>query len=346
MNRHRILVAMSGGVDSSVAAALLVKQGHYVEGATMLFKGVLTDDVMSAREACAALGIKHRTFDFRKKYRDTVIRDFIDEYCRGRTPNPCVLCNERFKFGSFLQNALAHGFEAIATGHFAGVVRRKHGYSLVQGVDRNEQSYFLYRLGQKELARAVLPLARMTKVQVRNLARKIGLPTAQREKSQDICFLPDGDYASFLKKVLRIRLRPGPIVNEQGVVVGKHKGIMFYTHGQRKGLGISHYEPYYVTDINAGQNTITVGGRSKAYKQELIAGNLHFISGRKLTREMTVLAKARYFAALSAATIRMVCGRIKVRFIKPQWALTPGQSVVFYKNRTVLGGAIIDEIIA
>ncbi len=346
MIRHRILVAMSGGVDSSVAAALLVRQGYQVEAATMLFKGVLTDDVMSAREACAALGIPYRTIDFRKKYRDTVIRDFIDEYCRGRTPNPCVLCNERFKFGLFLKNALAHGFDAIATGHYAGVARRKNGYALVQGVDRNEQSYFLYRLGQKELARAIFPLARMTKVQARHLARKLGLPTAQREKSQDICFLPDGDYASFLKKILRIRLRPGPIVDDQGTVVGTHKGIVFYTYGQRKGLGVSHHEPYYVTSINADQNTITVGGRSKAYKQELIAGNLHFISGKKSTREMTVLAKSRYYAALSAASIRMVRDRIRVRFKKPQWALTPGQSVVFYKNRTVLGGAIIDEIIA
>jgi len=336
---------MSGGVDSSVAAALLIKQGHRVEGATMLFKGVLTDDVTSAREACVALGIRHRAFDFRKKYRDTVIRDFIDEYCRGRTPNPCVLCNERFKFGLFLKKALALGFDAIATGHYAGVARRKNSYCLVQGIDHNEQSYFLYRLGQKELARAVLPLARMTKTQVRNLARKIGLPTALREKSQDICFLTDGDYASFLKKVLRVHPRPGPIVNDQGTVVGRHKGIVFFTYGQRKGLGISHYEPYYVTGINADQNTITVGGRSKAYKQELIAGNLHFISGGIPKREMTVLAKARYYAALSAATIQVVRYRIRVRFKKPQWALTPGQSVVFYKNRTVLGGAVIDEII-
>jgi tRNA-specific 2-thiouridylase len=337
---------MSGGVDSSVAAALLVRQSRYVEGATMLFKGVLADDIASARGACAALGIPHRTIDFRKKYRETVIRDFIEEYCRGRTPNPCVLCNERFKFGSLLKHALARGFDAIATGHYAGVVRRKNGYSLVRGADRNEQSYFLYRLGQNELARTMLPLARMTKVQVRRLALKLGLPAAQREKSQDICFLPEGDYVSFLKKVLRVRLRPGPIVNDQGVVVGRHKGIVFYTHGQRKGLGISHYEPYYVTGINAEKNTITVGGRSKAYKQEIIAGNLHFISGRKLTGEMTVLAKARYFAALSAATISMVRSRIRVRFKKPQWALTPGQSVVFYKNGIVLGGAIIDEIIA
>lgn len=352
---EKILVALSGGVDSSITAAILKQNGFYVEGATMVFEGVLDEDLEYAGRVCKRLNIPYRCLDFAKKYREMIVNNFINEYQSGRTPNPCVLCNKFIKFGLFLKKAQELGFDKIATGHYASVVKGNGHYLLRQGKDKNEQSYFLYRLSQDELSRMVLPLGVYTKQEVRKLAKALNLPTAHRKKSQDVCFIPNGNYAGYLKKILPSK--PGPIINKNGKVVGEHKGIVFYTYGQRRGLGLSHKRPYYVLKIDAKNNAIYVGEKEDVYKRELIANELNFISGKGLNVSSRVLAKARYFAPLSAATIEpCLCRRdfqfqynhkqkVKVIFDKPQWALTPGQSVVFYQNSVVLGGGTIEEVI-
>ncbi len=342
----KILVALSGGVDSSTAALLLKKEGHSVAGATMSFKGVSGEDIEYARRVCEILEIPYYTFDFAATYQRQIIENFVNEYKSGRTPNPCVLCNQLIKFGLFLNKALEMGFEKVATGHYARVEEANGTYLLKRGKARNEQSYFLYRLNQVQLSRIVLPLGECTKEEVRDIARKMNLPTYQRRKSQDVCFLPDTDYISYLKGI--IPERKGPILNREGKKIGEHKGIVYYTYGQRKRLGISHKKPLYVVKIDAENNTIYVGGREDAYKRELIASNPNFIYDFDLSKPLTVYAKARYYAPLSRATIEIVEGpglRVRVVFERPQWALTPGQSVVFYRDDVVLGGGIIEEVI-
>lgn len=343
MNKSKILVAQSGGVDSSTAAAILKEQGYYVEGATMWFEGVLEEDLDFAQKTCEKLAIRHRTLDFKEIYQQTVIDNFVEEYKIGRTPNPCVWCNKFIKFGLFLEKAESLGFDRIATGHYAGIVKTGETYTLKQGVDKNEQSYFLYRLDQYQLSKIIMPLCNHTKKQVRSLAKEYGLPTAQRKKSQDVCFLPDGDYARYFRKIMTFN--PGSIISKHGKKIGDHKGIAFYTYGQRKGLGISHKKPYYVIKIDALKNVLYVGEKEDVYKRELIAGDLSFISGKELAGAVAVFAKARYNAPLALAIIEKIGDKVKVIFDKPQWALTPGQSVVFYQEGNVLGGGIIEEIV-
>jgi tRNA-specific 2-thiouridylase len=339
---EKILVALSGGVDSSIAAARLVEQGYSVEGATMVFEGVEDDDVNYAREAAAALGIKFQSFDLSLPYQEMIIKDFVAEYQAGRTPNPCVRCNQFFKFGFFLQRALNLGFDRIATGHYARAKRKKGVFQIERGRDRNEQSYFLYRLNQYQLSKTILPLADLTKVEVRKIARDLKLPNAQRKKSQDICFLPGTDYNTYLREILPEN--PGPIVDMKGREIGRHKGVVFYTIGQRRGIGIGRGRPYYVVRIDARDNIIQVGDKEDVFRTGLVARDYNFTFLKGLNRTRKVLAKPRYFAPLSPARIRPMAGAVRVEFDKPQWALTPGQSVVFYQGNVLLGGGVIDEI--
>jgi len=341
---EKILVALSGGVDSSVAAARLVKQGYSVEGATMVFEGVEDDDVNCARDAAAALGIKFQSFDLSLPYQEMIIKDFVAEYQAGRTPNPCVRCNQFFKFGFFLQRALNLGFDRIATGHYARAIGKKGVFQIERGRDRNEQSYFLYRLNQYQLSKTILPLADLTKDQVRKIARDLKLPNAQRKKSQDICFLPGTDYNTYLREILPEN--PGPIVDMKGREIGRHKGVVFYTIGQRRGIRIGRGRPYYVMRIDARENIIQVGDKEDVFRTELVARDVNFTFLKGLNRTRKVLAKPRYFAPLSPARIRPMAGAVRVEFDQPQWALTPGQSVVFYQDDVLLGGGIIDEIIS
>jgi tRNA-specific 2-thiouridylase len=340
---EKILVALSGGVDSSVAAALLLGRGYRVEGATMQFEGVGDEDLRYARNVAQALGIKYRCFDLALPYQETIIKDFVREYQSGRTPNPCVRCNQYFKFGFFLRSALALGFDRIATGHYARLVDEDGRFLLKRGRDRNEQSYFLYRLNQSQLSKTLLPLGDKTKDEVRKIARELRLPTAERGKSQDICFLPGADYHSYLKKILPEN--PGAIVDKTGKVIGRHKGVVFYTIGQRRRIGISGKRPLYVTKIIGEKNIIQVGNEEDVYRTELIARDVNYPHLKKLASPTTVTAKPRYRSSLSPAQISSFGKKVRVVFEKPQWALTPGQSVVFYRDDVLLGGGVIETVV-
>lgn len=336
-------MALSGGVDSSTTALLLKKLGYEIAGATMLFRGVEDDDVQYARSTCRALGIEFFLFDFADYYQKVVIDNFVREYQSGRTPNPCVICNKLIKFGLFLEKALNMGFDMVATGHYAKIEKREKFYLLKKGKDKNEQSYFLYRLNQTQLSRMILPLGEYTKEEVRKIAREFKLPAAQRKKSQDVCFLPDMDYTTYLKNI--IQEKNGPIFDKNGKKIGEHKGIFHYTLGQRKGIGISDKEPYYVIKIDPLNNAIYIGKRGDVYRKSFIAEDLNFIIPIDFDKSIKVLAKTRYVSPLSPAVVYFENGRARVCFEKPQWAITPGQSVVFYDNDTVVGGGIISEVI-
>ncbi len=338
-------MALSGGVDSSAAAAVLKQHGYHVEGAIMIFRGVSQEAVDHASEVTKHLCIPFHCFDFAAEFQDIVISDFIEEYARGKTPNPCILCNKQIKFGLFMQKAEEMGIYKIATGHYARVEKENGRFLLKRGIDLNEQSYFLYCLDQSQLSRTVLPLGSLTKSAVRKLTRKHGLRSARRKKSQDICFVPNGDdYMSYLEKIMP--QQSGPIYNKDGQLIGQHRGVMYYTYGQRRGIGISHKRPYYVIKIDAQNNAIYVGEKKDTYRSQLIARDPNFIPFDTLTQRLPVLAKPRYISPLSSAMIEpFTNNRVIVTFEKPQWALTPGQSVVFYQQDIVLGGGIIEEVL-
>ena len=342
-SEEKILVALSGGVDSSTTAALLKEANFDVETAIMVFEGVQQEEIDIARSAAQSLKIPFHCFDFSEPYKNIIVDNFIQEYKLGRTPNPCILCNKHIKFDLFLQKAEAMGMSKIATGHYAGIEEKNGRYLLMRGKDRNEQSYFLYQLRQKQLSKILLPLAGYNKKKVRELAHAYNLPTANRKKSQDVCFIPDGNHTAYFKKILQPI--PGPIMDKSEKVIGEHKGIFHYTFGQRRGIRISHKSPYYVIKIDAKKNAIYVGEKSDVYKSKLIATDLNFIPFDLLEQRLEVMARHRYISPLAAAILEpLTKDKVKVIFKKPQWALTPGQSVVFYQDEIVLGGGIIEEI--
>uniref|UniRef100_A0A7C4UBI4 tRNA-specific 2-thiouridylase MnmA n=1 Tax=candidate division WOR-3 bacterium TaxID=2052148 RepID=A0A7C4UBI4_UNCW3 len=335
----RVLVGMSGGVDSSTACYLLKEKGFDIEGVTMLFRGVDREDIEFAKKSCDILGIKHNVLNFEKEYEEIIIKNFIEEYRSGRTPNPCVICNESIKFGLLMEEAKRRGFDYIATGHYA-IIEEKDGiFYLKRGIDKNEQSYFLYRLKQEQLKYILFPCGNYTKEKIREIAKRLGLPTANRKKSQDVCFLPEMDYREFLKGILKDK--PGPIIKD-GKVIGEHKGISNYTYGQRKGIGISYKKPLYVIKISPEENAIYVGERKEGFKKHAIIRDINIISPFDI--EDSFLAKSRYKSEFSKATCRRIGDRVEVEFEKPQWALTPGQSLVLFKDDYVIGGGIIEEV--
>jgi tRNA-specific 2-thiouridylase len=343
----KIMVAMSGGVDSSVAAALLKKQGHEVIGATMELHDTEAagSAVEDAGRTAEALGIPFHVFDFREIFTGTIIDYFCREYSRGRTPNPCVLCNRFIKFGILWEKALEMGADYLATGHYAGIIKQKRRFLLKKGTDlHKDQSYFLYRLTQEQLSHTLFPLADLHKIKVKEMAREMGIPTAARPESQEICFIPDNDYAQFLENFSSTIALPGAILDKTGKTIGQHLGITHYTIGQRKGLGIAAPDPLFVTAIDVKNNTITVGSKDDIYADEITAGDLNWISIGPPSSPISVHARVRYRAQDTAAIVTPVNEKeVYVKFSTPQLAVTPGQSVVFYDGNTVIGGGIINR---
>jgi len=356
----KVVVAMSGGVDSSVAAGLLQRKGYEVIGITMCFGlkeagkkrpsccGI--EGIEDARRVAHKLGIKHYVLNFDKYLQKEVVDNFIGEYTRGRTPNPCIRCNQYLKFERLLAKAKSLGAEYLATGHYARIVTRAQGhkgtskrYLLKKAKDKyKDQSYFLYRLKQEQLRQILFPLGGYTKTQVRAMAGEFDLPVKDKPGSQEICFIPDDDYRAFLRQVLK-DVHPGPIVDSSGKVLGQHKGIPFYTIGQREGLGIAAGYPIYIVRIDAKKNTIVAGRKEEAFSSGLIASDLSFMD-KPPKIEVALGVKIRYNSPeVLSRVVPFGKGKVKVIFSKPQFAVTPGQAAVFYKGQEAIGGGIIER---
>ncbi|MDT8901039.1 tRNA 2-thiouridine(34) synthase MnmA [Anaeroselena agilis] len=358
--KPKVVVAMSGGVDSSLTAALLVHQGYDVIGATMQIWDNEREDadergccslsaVADARRVADRLGIPYYVLNFRALFQETVVDYFIAEYAAGRTPNPCIACNRYVKFEGLLKKALALGAEYVATGHYAriGYDGTRKRFLLRKGVDSTkDQSYALYHLNQHTLRHFLMPLGEYTKVETRRMAREIGLAVADKPDSQEICFVPDDDYQRFLAEKAPGSLRPGDIVDTHGRILGRHKGLPLYTVGQRKGLGIAAGRPLYVVALDTDRNQVIVGDDDDVFASELIAGDLNYIAFDDLSAPLAAAVKIRYSAREAPAIITpFTDGQVRIRFETPQRAITPGQSVVFYDGDIVLGGGIIGKVV-
>ena len=338
---------MSGGVDSSVTAALLLQQGMAVEGVTMKLTAGLCCDIGSAQAVCRHLGIPHRMIDAQASFEQNVVQDFIAEYRIGRTPNPCIRCNDLIKFQLLLSYAREQGFDALATGHYARVEQdaASSRYLLKKGIDPGkDQSYFLYRLTQDQLRNVLFPLGTMHKTGVRELARKLGLPAAERPESQEICFVPNNDYRAFLKENAPNALSPGEIAMTDGKVVGKHNGVAFFTVGQRRHLGVAAGERLYVVRIEQDTNRVVLGSHEELEQKELMVSNVNVISGDAIGPYMKVTTKIRYRSPLVPSTIDpQADGKLHVVFERPVAGVCPGQAAVFYDNDVVVGGGVIES---
>ena len=342
MSGQRVVVAMSGGVDSSLAAALLKEAGYEVSGAYMQLWADPNHDVSNLEHTCQLLDIPLRKLNFETEFRNVVIDYFCHEYSLGRTPNPCITCNQHIKFGLLLDKVLEMGADYLATGHYARIEHSPNGYSLLKAVDTTkDQSYFLYTLGQRELQHLLLPLGSLHKAEARRLAAERGLPSSNQRDSQDVCFIPDNDYRSFIAK--HIPIKPGDIVDTEDRVLGKHAGLAQYTVGQRQGLGLASNERLYVLRFDVANNRLVVGTRDQLLSNRLFATKLSWVSGKAPQQPINITAKIRYKSPEAAAKLYLHDGRAGVQFLKPQRAITPGQAVVFYQGDAVLGGGIIEE---
>jgi len=350
-------VAMSGGVDSSTAAALLVEEGYEVIGVMMRLwaeedqEGAAAnrccspEAVEDARHVCQILDIPFYLINYEKDFKHYVVDYFISEYGSGRTPNPCLACNRHVKFDLLLRRALSLDAQYLATGHYARVRQADGRYQLLKGVDsQKDQSYALYMLGQEELAHLLFPLGDHTKDGVRAMALERGLPIAEKAESQELCFVHD-DYRRFLRTHAPEAIKPGPIVDTAGRIIGQHKGLPFYTIGQREGMGIAAPEALYVLEMDAARNTIVAGTKAELGRRELIAQQVSFVSGRMPASSVKVTAKIRYKAVEAKATLTPLDqNTVALTFVEPQRDITPGQGVVFYQGEVVLGGGIIAQV--
>lgn len=365
---ERVIVAMSGGVDSSVTAALLKEQGYEVIGITLHIwdrtnRGSLRSccgykAITDAQRVCAKLKIPFYPLDFRDVFKKKVVDDFCQEYLKGRTPNPCIRCNQFIKFRLLREKAQELKATKIATGHYARIEYNTtyRCWLLKKGIDeRKDQSYVLYTMSQEDLSRVILPLGNLKKSEVRELAKQFKLPVADKKESQEICFIADNNYPKFLMDTYNIKPRSGNILNSQGEVIGQHPGIIYYTVGQRKRINVTRkvirsaikrneVEPLYVIKIDSKQNAITVGTEQEVYGKKLLAGEVNLISLEQLKEPIKAQAKIRYTHVPANAKICPVDkDKVYIEFDEPQWAITPGQSVVFYDKDIVIGGGIIEE---
>ncbi|MFH1361382.1 MAG: tRNA 2-thiouridine(34) synthase MnmA [bacterium] len=360
----KVLVAMSGGVDSSVAAALLKEQGHECLGVTMQvwsykksFGGCCSlEEVNDAKKVADKLEIPHYVLNFRDVFQKMVVDNFIEEYKNGRTPNPCIRCNQFIKFDHLLKKADELGCEKIATGHYAKIKLKIKNekcqmkeFILLKGKDKKkDQAYVLYMLNQEALSRTLFPLGEMTKEKVRQTAKELGLPVHDKEDSQEICFVEDDDYTNFIKQNCPEAVKPGKIVDLSGKVVGRHEGVAFFTLGQRKGIGSHLSQPKYVVKLDVENNAVVIGDQEDLLAKELIAKDLTFVSGQVPTKPLKIKAKIRYNSKEALAMLEILGKEeakeqeeAKVLFAEPQRAITSGQSIVFYQGEEVIGGGII-----
>jgi tRNA-uridine 2-sulfurtransferase len=359
IKRPKVVIAMSGGVDSSVAAALLVEQGYEVIGMMMRLwseSGKQTDNrcctpdaMASARRVAAKLNIPFYAVDAQEIFHSKVVAYFIEGYIQGNTPNPCLVCNRYIRWEFLLNHALALGAEAMATGHYARLETDSQGrIQLLRAVDAaKDQSYVLHVLGQEQLAQAIFPLGEYTKSQVRQIAREFSIPSAERADSQDLCFLGDGDYRSFLSRHARQQVElPGPIIDRSGQEVGRHQGLAFYTIGQRKGLGIASAQPLYVMEKDLQKNILVVGSKDELGQRDLLAERVNWVSGVAPPGEIRAQVKIRYKAVEAWANITPRGNEhVHVHFDEPLRDITPGQAAVFYQDQVCLGGGIIRKAV-
>ena len=354
----RALIAMSGGVDSSVAALLMKQKGYDCIGVTMKLYdnedvGICSDktccsvrDVEDARQVAAGIDIPYYVYNFTGDFREEVIERFVDAYEHGRTPNPCIDCNRYMKFGALFAKAGELGCDLVVTGHYARVRydEARGRYLLLKGLDaEKDQSYVLYQMTQEQLAHVQFPLGELSKPETRELAAAAGMDNAEKHESQDICFVPDGNYAAFIERFRGKAFPPGDFIDREGRVLGQHKGIIRYTIGQRKHLGIALQKPAYVCRINPERNTVTLGSNEDLFIRELIAADVNLIAVDRIDRPMAVTARVRYHQKEKPAVVEQIAeDRLRLTFEEPQRAITPGQSVVMYQGDVVIGGGVIE----
>jgi tRNA-specific 2-thiouridylase len=353
---------MSGGVDSSVTAALLQQQGYDCIGVTMQIWDpnvtVVDEDyvgccsltaVDDARRVANKLGIPYYVLNFRELFEQKVIDYFADEYIKGRTPNPCIACNRYIKFEALLNKAVALGAEYVATGHYArlGYSDEHQRWTIRKAIDdKKDQTYVLFNMTQYQIEHTLMPLAGYTKPEVREMAAKLGLSTATKPESQEICFVPDNNYRKFLEERTGSKFAKGPFLDLKGNVLGEHQGIAHYTIGQRRGLGIATGERVYVVDIDPERNAVVIGSEDAVFKHDLISDDNNFILFEELTAPTQVEAQVRYNGKPSPATISpLPGGKVHVHFEQPQKAITPGQAVVFYQGDYLVGGGTIEKVL-
>lgn len=338
----KALIAMSGGVDSSVAAYLMMRQGCECIGATMQLLDGAESQISDAKAVADRLGIPFYSFDLRHEFRETVIDEFIKSYENGETPNPCVVCNRRMKFGLLFDKARELGYDCIVTGHYAKIEALNGRYLLKKSeIREKDQSYFLYSLSQEQLSHIVLPLEAYSKQEVREIAEKTGLITARKKDSQDICFVPDGDYISVIESYTNKTYPKGNFVDIEGNILGQHQGLIRYTTGQRKGLGIALGRPMYVGGKNVDKNEVILCGDNELYGDTVAARDFNWIAFDTPPKTFRCKARIRYRHTEQSATVTVGNNTVTIVFDRPQRAATPGQSVVLYDEDTVLGGGII-----